>query len=220
MILGLLLELLKPKIKDQKIKVYLAVMFTGIIETTGIVSSLETNGSNISFWVESPISEELKIDQSVSHEGVCLTVDELAPGKHRVTAIAETIQKTNLSSWKPGSLVNLERCMIMNGRLDGHIVQGHVDGTATCIEKKVLDGSWEYKFQIPAELAQLVIEKGSIAINGTSLTCFDVGKDSFRVAIIPYTYNHTSISLVDEGSKVNIEYDILGKYVARMLGGK
>ncbi len=195
-------------------------MFTGIIEATGIVTALEATGSNISFWVESPISGELKIDQSVSHEGVCLTVDELAPGKHRVTAIAETIQKTNLSTWKPGSLVNLERCMIMNGRLDGHIVQGHVDGIATCMEKKVLDGSWEYKFQIPAELAHLVIEKGSIAINGTSLTCFDVDQHSFRVAIIPYTYNHTSISLVEKGTTVNIEYDVLGKYVERMLGEK
>lgn len=195
-------------------------MFTGIIEATGIVTALEANGSNISFWVESPISGELKIDQSVSHEGVCLTVDELAPGKHRVTAIAETIQKTNISNWKPGSLVNLERCMIMNGRLDGHIVQGHVDGIATCMEKKVLDGSWEYKFQIPAELAHLVIEKGSIAINGTSLTCFDVDQHSFRVAIIPYTYNHTSISLVEKGTTVNIEYDVLGKYVERMLGGE
>ena len=195
-------------------------MFTGIIEATGIVTALEATGSNISFWVESPISGELKIDQSVSHEGVCLTVDELAPGKHRVTAIAETIQKTNLSNWKPGSLVNLERCMIMNGRLDGHIVQGHVDGIATCMEKKVLDGSWEYKFQIPAELAHLVIEKGSIAINGTSLTCFDVDQHSFRVAIIPYTYNHTSISLVEKGTSVNIEYDVLGKYVERMLGGE
>ncbi|MFW2477387.1 MAG: riboflavin synthase [Sediminibacterium sp.] len=195
-------------------------MFTGIIEATGIVTALEATGSNISFWVESPISGELKIDQSVSHEGVCLTVDELAPGKHRVTAIAETIQKTNLSNWKPGSLVNLERCMIMNGRLDGHIVQGHVDGIATCMEKKVLDGSWEYKFQIPAELAHLVIEKGSIAINGTSLTCFDVDQNSFRVAIIPYTYNHTSISLVEKGTTVNIEYDVLGKYVERMLGGE
>jgi len=195
-------------------------MFTGIIEATGIVTALEANGSNISFWVESPISGELKIDQSVSHEGVCLTVDELAPGKHRVTAIAETIQKTNLSNWKPGSLVNLERCMIMNGRLDGHIVQGHVDGIATCMEKKLLDGIWEYKFQIPAELAHLVIEKGSIAINGTSLTCFDVDQHSFRVAIIPYTYNHTSISLVEKGTSVNIEYDVLGKYVERMLGGE
>lgn len=192
-------------------------MFTGIIESIGKIVALEQNGSNISFWVESPISGELKIDQSLSHEGVCLTIDALDEGRHRVTAIEETLKKTNLSGWTTGSILNLERCMLMNGRLDGHIVQGHVDSTATCLEKTVKEGSWEFKFQIPGQFAHLIIEKGSIAINGTSLTCFEVGKDQFKVAIIPYTYQHTSIQQVKEGSIVNIEFDILGKYIERMM---
>jgi riboflavin synthase len=191
-------------------------MFTGIIESIGKVISLEKNGSNISFWIESPISGELKIDQSVSHEGVCLTVDQLGKDQHRVTAIEETLKKTNLSNWQVGSIVNLERCMVMNGRLDGHIVQGHVDCTATCIERKELAGSWEFCFQIPESYAHLIIEKGSIAVNGTSLTCFEVTNNSFKVAIIPYTFEHTSIQQVTEGSVVNIEFDILGKYIERM----
>jgi len=192
-------------------------MFTGIIESLGTIVSQEQKGSNISFWVSSSISEELKIDQSVSHEGVCLTVDELSPGHHRVTAIAETLEKTNLKSWQTGTTVNLERCMLMNGRLDGHIVQGHVDCTASCIEATELDGSWEYRFRIPESLAHLVIEKGSVAINGTSLTCFAVDSNSFKVAIIPYTYTHTSIQQVKKGTPVNIEFDILGKYIERMV---
>lgn len=192
-------------------------MFTGIIEAMGTIVSLEQNGSNISFWIQSPISKELKIDQSVSHEGVCLTVDALSDAAHRVTAIDETLKKTNLSGWQVGSTVNLERCMLMNGRLDGHIVQGHVDCTATCIEVTEKDGSWEFLFQIPEASAHLVIEKGSVAINGTSLTCFEVGKDRFKVAIIPYTYQHTSIQQVKKGTTVNIEFDILGKYIERML---
>ncbi len=192
-------------------------MFTGIIESTGKIVSLEKNGTNISFWVESPISGELKIDQSVSHEGVCLTVDALSNGTHRVTAIEETLKKSNLSDWQPGTMVNLERCMVMNGRLDGHIVQGHVDCTATCMDRIEKEGSWEFLFQIPQQSAHLVIEKGSIAINGTSLTCFEVGNDYFKVAIIPYTFSHTSIHQVKKGTVVNIEFDILGKYIERML---
>lgn len=191
-------------------------MFTGIIESIGKVISMEKNGSNISFWIESPISGELKIDQSISHEGACLTVDQLSKGQHRVTAIEETLKKTNISGWQAGSIVNLERCMVMNGRLDGHIVQGHVDCTATCIERKELAGSWEFCFQIPESYAHLIIEKGSIAVNGTSLTCFEVTNNSFKVAIIPYTFEHTSIQQVIEGSVVNIEFDILGKYIERM----
>lgn len=191
-------------------------MFTGIIESIGKVVSLEKNGSNISFWIASPISGELKIDQSVSHEGVCLTVDQLASGLHRVTAIEETLKKTNLSHWQADTVVNLERCMVMNGRLDGHIVQGHVDCTATCIERKELSGSWEFRFQIPESYAHLIIEKGSISVNGTSLTCFDITHNSFKVAIIPYTFEHTSIQEVKEGTLVNIEFDILGKYIERM----
>lgn len=195
-------------------------MFTGIIESIGKVVSLEQKGSNISFWIQSPISGELKIDQSVSHDGVCLTVDALSESTHRVTAIEETLKKTNLASWINGSIINLERCMVMNGRLDGHIVQGHVDCTATCIDLKALEGSWEYRFQIPETFAHLIIEKGSISVNGTSLTCFEVDNNSFKVAIIPYTYEHTSIKQVKKGSIVNIEFDILGKYIERMVRKK
>lgn len=192
-------------------------MFTGIIESTGKIVSIEKKGSNASFWVSSPLSGELKIDQSVSHDGVCLTVDELKDGMHRVTAIEETLKKTNLGSWATGGVVNLERCMVMNGRLDGHIVQGHADCTAICQERKQLDGSWEFIFQFPAEFAHLVIEKGSIAVNGTSLTCFNVNRDHFTVAIIPYTFEHTSIKHVQAGTAVNLEFDILGKYVQRWM---
>lgn len=196
---------------------YLAPMFTGIIESTGKIVSIEKNGTNIRFWVESPLSNELKIDQSLSHDGVCLTVEAIEGNTHCVTAIEETLNKTNLNGWQKGHTINLERCMIMNGRLDGHIVQGHVDATATCINNQVLEGSWEYRFEFPEEFSHLVIEKGSIAINGTSLTCFNVDKNHFSVAIIPYTYEHTSINQVKEGTAVNIEFDILGKYVQRWM---
>lgn len=196
---------------------YLADMFTGIIECTGKVLSVSQKGTNLSFWISSPVSGEFKVDQSVSHNGVCLTVESLGEGSHSVTAIEETLNKTNLSDWKEGTEVNIERCMLMNGRLDGHIVQGHVDATATCVERKELAGSWEYTFQFPASFAQLVIEKGSIAVNGTSLTCFNVGKDRFTIAVIPYTFEHTNIKHVQEGTVVNIEFDILGKYVQRRV---
>lgn len=192
-------------------------MFTGIIESLGKVVATEKAGSNLSFWVTSPLSDELKVDQSVSHDGVCLTVEALKAGMHRVTAIEETLRKTNLGNWTAGTEVNIERCMLMNGRLDGHIVQGHADCTATCTERKELAGSWEFRFRFPPEFASLVIEKGSIAVNGTSLTCFNVSKDSFTVAIIPYTFEHTSIRHVTEGGIVNIEFDILGKYVQRQI---
>ncbi|MES2374083.1 MAG: riboflavin synthase [Bacteroidota bacterium] len=192
-------------------------MFTGIIECTGKIGSISAKGTNLSFWIESPISKELKIDQSVSHNGVCLTIEALDGDKHLVTAIEETLKKTDLGNWKEGMEINLERCMLMNGRLDGHIVQGHVDTTAVCVERKELDGSWEFTFQFPAEFAHLVIEKGSIAVNGTSLTCFHVGKDRFTIAVIPYTFEHTNIHQVIVGSVVNIEFDILGKYVQRRL---
>lgn len=191
-------------------------MFTGIIESTGNIQSVTENGTNKSFWIASPISQELKIDQSISHDGVCLTVEAIADGAHQVTAIAETLEKTNLGSWQPGRLVNLERCMVMNGRLDGHIVQGHVDTTATCIGKTDLNGSWEYTFEFPETFAHLVIEKGSISLNGTSLTVFNVTRNRFTVAIIPYTFHHTSIQEVQKGSVVNIEFDMVGKYIYRM----
>jgi len=190
-------------------------MFTGIIENTGKVVSITPNGTNLSFWIESPISGELKVDQSVSHNGVCLTVEALGPNRHLVTAIEETLKKTELGSWQTGTEINLERCMLMNGRLDGHIVQGHVDTTAVCTERKELDGSWEYRFQFPTEFARLVIEKGSIAVNGTSLTCFNVTNNSFSIAVIPYTYTHTNIHQLTVGSRVNLEFDMLGKYVQR-----
>ena len=192
-------------------------MFTGIIEAFGIVHSVEKQGSNTTFWISSPISNELSIDQSVSHNGVCLTVEEINDGRHRVTAIQETLKKTNLSDWEEGVLVNLERCMMFNGRIDGHIVQGHVDATAVCTEKKDENGSWEFRFEFPAEFGSLVIEKGSISLNGISLTVFNVDRNSFSVAIIPYTYTHTNIQQIKEGSTANIEFDMIGKYVNRMV---
>ena len=193
-------------------------MFTGIIETIGTIKSITQNGSNYTILIQSSIGEELKVDQSVAHDGVCLTVEQINADTHQVTAIAETIAKTNLTQWKPGAVVNIERCMVMNGRLDGHIVQGHVDCTAICVERVDKEGSWEYCFEFPTQFASLVIEKGSIAVNGTSLTCFDITNNSFKVAIIPYTFEHTSIQQVMAGTTVNIEFDILGKYVQRSLG--
>lgn len=190
-------------------------MFTGIIETTGIVESIEKNGSNLNFWITSSISNELKVDQSVSHDGVCLTVEAIENNKHRVTAIEETLAKTNLSTWKKNTKINIERCMQLNARVDGHLVQGHVDATAVCINVDAKNGSWEYRFQIPAEFTHLIIEKGSVCLNGISLTAFDIKVNSFKVAIIPYTYEHTNISHVEKGSVVNIEFDIIGKYLAR-----
>lgn len=190
-------------------------MFTGIVEATGRITAVESTGTNRHFWVESALSQALKVDQSLAHEGVCLTVEAVSEGRHRVTAIEETLKKTTLGTWQPGRVVNLERCMPMNGRLDGHIVQGHVDTTGHCVLKKTLEGSWEFTFRFDRQFAHLVIEKGSIAVNGTSLTCFNVGKDTFTVAIIPYTFEHTSISEVEVDDAVNIEFDIIGKYVAR-----
>jgi riboflavin synthase len=191
-------------------------MFTGIIEAFGKVVEVHTSGTNKHFWIESPISHELKIDQSVSHSGACLTVDALQDGRHRVTAIQETLQKTNLDSWQPGTLVNLERCLPLNGRLDGHLVQGHVDATAHCLQVEDQAGSWLYRFQFPEQFAPLLIEKGSICLNGISLTVFNVERDSFSVAIIPYTYEYTNIQQVQPGSKANVEFDMVGKYITRM----
>jgi len=192
-------------------------MFTGIIESLGTIDSIDTHGTNKTFWVSSTVSNDLKVDQSISHNGVCLTVEELKDGLHRVTAIRETLEKTNLDAWKPGDLVNLERCLQMNGRLDGHIVQGHVDATATCIDRKILDGSWEFRFEFPKKFSHLVIEKGSISLNGISLTIFNVKKTRFDIAVIPYTYEHTNIQSIKPGDKVNLEFDMIGKYVSRMV---
>jgi len=191
-------------------------MFTGIIETTGTVTDITQHGANKTFTVHCALAQELKVDQSVSHDGVCLTVETVAGDRYTVTAIEETLKKTNLDLWKPGDMVNIERCMLMNGRLDGHIVQGHVDATAECIEVKTPDGSWEYTFRYPEQFASLLIEKGSVAVNGTSLTCFNLMDNTFTVAIIPYTYEHTSIGSVKAGSLVNIEFDVIGKYIHRM----
>jgi riboflavin synthase len=191
-------------------------MFTGIIESLGKVTEVSTEGTNRTFWIESPLSAELKIDQSVSHNGVCLTVEEVKENLHRVTAIEETLKKTNLGTWKAGEGVNLERCLAMNGRLDGHIVQGHADTTAACIERKELAGSWEFRFEFPKKFSHLVIEKGSISLNGISLTVFNVKKNKFDIAVIPYTYTHTNINSVTPGSRVNIEFDMIGKYVSRI----
>jgi riboflavin synthase len=190
-------------------------MFTGIIEVTGVISATEISGTNKTFWINSPVSKELKVDQSVAHNGVCLTVEEIKDGFHRVTAIAETLEKTSLGKWQKGDIINIERCLMINGRLDGHMVQGHVDATGTCTELKELSGSWEYTFQFPQQFAGLLVEKGSIAVNGISLTIFNVGKDHFSVAIIPYTYEHTNMPSVKEGTVVNLEFDIIGKYVLR-----
>ncbi len=190
-------------------------MFTGIIETTGVIKEVISNGSNRTFWIESPLSRELKTDQSVSHSGVCLTVEEVQGKRHRVTAIDETLQKTDLNTWKTGSTVNIERCLVVNARLDGHFVQGHADTTGTCRKRMEKDGSWEFEFEFPKKFAELMIEKGSIAVNGISLTAFNVKKKSFTVAIIPYTFEHTNIKEVNPGDKVNLEFDIIGKYIYR-----
>ncbi len=192
-------------------------MFTGIIETTGTVQNIIAIGTNKTFWIQSSISNQFTIDQSVSHNGVCLTVEEIQDGLHRVTAIEETLVKTNLNSWKTGSVINIERCLQMHGRLDGHIVQGHVDAVAACIETVTKDGSWEYTFQFDKKFAAFIIEKGSIAVNGISLTIFNVKEDSFTVAIIPYTYQHTNMHYLHAGDNINIEFDMVGKYVNRFM---
>jgi riboflavin synthase len=192
-------------------------MFTGIIETMGIVSSISSEGSNKTFHISSSLASQLRVDQSLSHDGVCLTVESVTAEQYEVTAIAETLSKTCLSHWKPGISVNLERCLQMNGRLDGHIVQGHVDTTARCTDRQNLGGSWVFRFEFPGSFRNLIIEKGSIAVNGVSLTCFDVTDNEFSVAIIPYTFENTNIRDLVPDSLVNIEFDLIGKYVQRMI---
>jgi riboflavin synthase len=191
-------------------------MFTGIIETIGRIEKIERKNANYSFWVSSVLYNELKPDQSLSHNGVCLTVEEIQGQWHKVTAIQETLDKTNLANWQSGTIVNLERCMQMNGRLDGHIVQGHVDITAKCIAIAEKDGSWEYEFEIDRKFSALIIEKGSITLNGISLTIFNISETKFTVAIIPYTYDHTNMSQLKINDTVNIEFDLIGKYVNRI----
>ena len=190
-------------------------MFTGIIEALGEVKEISARKANLNIRVESPFSGELQIDQSVAHNGVCLTVIDLQEGSHTVTAIAETRAKTNLGELNTGSRINLERCVPANGRLDGHIVQGHVDATAVCKNLENKDGSWLIGFEHPAEF--ITVAKGSVAVNGVSLTVVDSEPGYFSVAIIPYTFDHTTFQFLKPGDRVNVEFDILGKYVEKLL---
>lgn len=198
-------------------------MFSGIVEEAARVVDIRRDGGNVHLTLACSFVDELKIDQSVSHNGVCLTVVSLpGDGTYTVTAIQETLDRSNLGDLMPGDLVNLERSMMMNGRLDGHIVQGHVDCTATCVEVKEVDGSTYFKFQYAVDPAMakrgyVTVEKGSVTVNGVSLTVCDSEKDSFRVAIIPYTFEHTNFCRIKEGTKVNLEFDIIGKYLSRLM---
>ena len=191
-------------------------MFTGIIETLGIISDIKKDQGNVHLTIQTNITNELKIDQSVAHNGVCLTVVEIFDNKHVVTAIQETIDKTTLGLWKIGDKVNIERAMKLGDRLDGHIVQGHVDQTAVCTSIQEKSGSWEFTFEYDTALNNITIEKGSITVNGTSLTVVNSAKNSFSVAIIPYTYEHTIFHTFEIGTKVNLEFDVVGNYIARM----
>lgn len=191
-------------------------MFTGIIETLGTVKQLSTIKDNLDITIESTITSQLKIDQSVAHNGVCLTVVEINDNQYRVTAIKETLDKTNIGDLQIDDFVNIERAMKLGDRLDGHIVQGHVDQTATCIEAKDTNGSWLYTFEYDPKLNNITIEKGSITVNGVSLTVVNSQKNSFSVAIIPYTYEHTNFKQFKIGTKINLEFDVIGKYVKRL----
>ncbi len=193
-------------------------MFTGIIETLGTLEKKEREGSNVHFTFSSDITGELKIDQSLAHQGVCLTVVNISGNTYTVTAIDETLNKTNLGDLQIGDKVNLERCMSANGRFDGHIVQGHVDTTGACTAVKDLNGSWVFEFKHPEAKNFVTVEKGSITINGVSLTVVASGPSYFSVHIIPYTYEHTTFQYIQPGTLVNLEFDIVGKYVARLMG--
>lgn len=190
-------------------------MFTGIIECVGKVEEIVIEQSNCHFRISSTISQELKIDQSLSHNGVCLTVTAVESDYHWATAVRETLEKSNLGLLKTSELVNLERCLQMNGRLDGHIVQGHVDGTGVCTDVRDKDGSWEFEFSFDRQFAHLMVPKGSVCINGVSLTVNNPAIDTFYVAIIPYTYENTGFKTLKIGDRVNLEFDIIGKYLAR-----
>jgi riboflavin synthase len=191
-------------------------VFTGIIRSLGRIKEISNSGSNKTFFVESELSPDLQVDESVSHNGICLTVEKIKGNVHQVTAIAETLKKTNADKWKTGDWINLEQAMQLNDRLDGHIVQGHVDGTGICLEKADSNGSILFTFQFNISFAPLIIEKGSICINGVSLTAFDVADNQFSVAIIPYTFSHTNFKTLKKGDLVNLEFDMLGKYMARI----
>ena len=193
-------------------------MFTGIIEAQGTVMDIKQEGTNKHFMLTCSFTNELKIDQSLAHNGVCLTVVQIENDTYRVTAIAETLKKTNLGNLQIGDEVNLERCMPANGRFDGHVVQGHVDQTARCLQVQDQEGSWLYTFEYDAGIGNITVEKGSICINGISLTVVNSAENQFSVAIIPYTYEHTNLRFIKPGDTVNLEFDIIGKYVAKLLG--
>ena len=193
-------------------------MFTGIIKDLGRIKEISTAGSNRVFYIESELSGRLAIDESLAHNGVCLTVEEINGKTYRVTAIDETLKKTSLGNWRNNDLINLEQAMQLNDRLDGHIVQGHVDGTGICVQKNDKEGSVEFTFKYDPSFALLIIEKGSICVNGVSLTAFNVTENHFTVAIIPYTFSHTNFQVLETHNIVNLEFDILGKYVARITG--
>lgn len=192
-------------------------MFTGIVERLGIIKEIVASGTNRTFWIESDLSPSLKIDQSVAHDGVCLTVEDVKEHLHRVTAVKETLDKTNLKQWQTGTQVNMERSLLPTNRLDGHFVQGHVDTTGICKKITNREGSYEFEFEFSKKFAELIIEKGSVCLNGISLTAFDVKKHRFTVAIIPYTFEHTNLQFLRVGDVVNLEFDMIGKYILRKL---
>jgi riboflavin synthase len=191
-------------------------MFTGIIKDVATLQQIVKKGSNVIFTFKSNVANELKVDESVSHNGICLTVESIENNYYTLTAVAETIAKTNIGFWEIEDTVNIERAMLLNARLDGHLVQGHIDTTALCTNRVDVDGSWLFSFEFSEDFAALVIEKGSICINGISLTLFNVGRNSFDVTVIPYTFNHTNINSVFKGTVVNLEFDMVGKYIQRM----
>ena len=192
-------------------------MFTGIIEDLGILKKIEKEKGNINLYFKSKLTQELKIDQSLSHNGVCLTVVSIDNDIYKVTAVKETLDKTNLGGLKVNSIVNLERAMKSNARLDGHYVQGHVDQIAKCLNVKETDGSWYYEFEYDNTSNNITIEKGSIAVNGVSLTVVNSKLDGFSVAVIPYTYNNTNFKKIQKGDNVNIEFDMIGKYITKLI---
>jgi len=192
-------------------------MFTGIIETLGIIKEIKKDNDNLHITVSSSITHELKIDQSVAHNGVCLTVIAIDNEEYTVTAIRETIVKTNLAEWRIGDLLNLERAMKLGDRLDGHIVQGHIDQTGVCVAISEANGSWYFTFEYDSKLNNITIEKGSITVNGVSLTVLNSKSNEFSVAIIPYTFEHTNFKAFQLGTKINLEFDVVGKYVARLF---
>jgi riboflavin synthase len=193
-------------------------MFSGIVEASGKVTSIRKEHSNLHITLGAPFTSELKIDQSIAHNGVCLTVVEISGNNYTVTAIDETLKKTNLGKLREGDIVNLERCMKLGDRLDGHIVQGHIDQTAVCKNVKETDGSWMFTFEYDASSGNVTVEKGSVCVNGVSLTVVDSRESSFSVCIIPYTFEHTNFKTIRPGTIVNLEFDILGKYIARLIG--